>query len=117
MCAFYILELTSPQSDVDVDHNHYRQKEPAHAQGSRKKRKRQLHISYHNGDHYNSVRRIGDVSGQNAELAANKPADIYIDVCVTVILVLLFRNSLVVGKTWHFTILFCINLTIHCFRH
>ena len=34
---------------------------------------KELHISYHNGDHYNSVRRIGD-------LTSNEPANLRIDV-------------------------------------
>lgn len=34
---------------------------------------RELHISYHNGDHYNSVRKIGD-------LFSNEPANLKIDV-------------------------------------
>ena len=44
------------------------------------KRKKQLHISYHNGDHYNSVRRISDIKGPNCFHEANKPANIFIDV-------------------------------------
>ena len=44
------------------------------------KRKKQLHISYHNGDHYNSVRRISDIKGPNSYHEANKPANIFIDV-------------------------------------
>ncbi len=34
---------------------------------------KELHISYHNGDHYNSVRRLGD-------LESNEPANLKIDV-------------------------------------
>ena len=37
---------------------------------------RELHISYHNGDHYNSVRRIGDTNGRtpaNIRLEADSP--------------------------------------------
>lgn len=47
---------------------------------SNRKRKKQLHISYHNGDHYNSVRRISDLNGPNSYHEANKPANIFIDV-------------------------------------
>jgi len=35
-----------------------------------KKRRKQLHVSYHNGDHYNSVRRLGDTESQG------KPANV-----------------------------------------
>ena len=48
------------------------------------KRKKQLHISYHNGDHYNSVRRIGDINGANNTIESNKPADLFIDVRIVV---------------------------------
>ena len=58
---------------------HYQDREPAKSNKSLSKRMKQLHISYHNGDHYNSVRRIGDF-GISGGGAANKPANVYIDV-------------------------------------
>lgn len=57
---------------------HYQDREPAKSNKSLSKRMKQLHISYHNGDHYNSVRRIGDF-GITGGGAANKPANVYID--------------------------------------
>ena len=39
-----------------------------------RKRTKQLHISYHNGDHYNSVRMIGDLQ------SSGKAANVYIEV-------------------------------------
>ena len=42
--------------------------------GAAKKRSRQLHISYHNGDHYNSVRKLGDLESHG------KPANVYVEV-------------------------------------
>jgi len=38
-----------------------------------KKRGRQLHISYHNGDHYNSVRKIGDLTSNG------KAANVFVE--------------------------------------
>merc|ERR1719150_745737 len=67
---------TRPHLDRQAKHWQYR--EPAKHK-KETKTKRQLHISYHNGDHYNSVRRIGDVTGANFPTASNKSADVYID--------------------------------------
>ena len=68
---------------------HYQDREPAKSSKSLSKRMKQLHISYHNGDHYNSVRRIGDF-GITGGGAANKPANVYIDVSKFFILKLEF---------------------------
>ena len=63
------------------------------------KRKKQLHISYHNGDHYNSVRRISDIKGPNCYHEANKPANIFIDVrCKNKILPDFKRNQIDIYK-------------------
>ena len=55
-----------------------------------------MHISYHNGDHYNSVRRISDIKGPNCYHEANKPANIFIDVrCKNKILPDFKRNQMI----------------------
>ena len=46
-------------------------------QASEKKRTRQLHVSYHNGDHYNSVRKIGDLHSNG------KAANVCVEVSTT----------------------------------
>ena len=48
-------------------------------QSSEKKRTRQLHVSYHNGDHYNSVRKIGDLHSNG------KAANVYVEVSNSII--------------------------------
>ena len=72
---------------------HHQDREPAKSNKSLSKRMKQLHISYHNGDHYNSVRRIGDF-GISGGGAANKPANVYIDVSKFFILKLEFLQKL-----------------------
>lgn len=42
-------------------------------------RTKQLHISYHNGNHYNSVRKIEDLTSGNKSMVSNTSADIFID--------------------------------------
>ena len=74
------IDLGRTRPHLERQAKHWQYREPAKHKKETKQTKRQLHISYHNGDHYNSVRRIGDVTGANFSTAANKSADVYIDV-------------------------------------
>ena len=75
----YFLEKTRTYIPRTAKHCQYR--EPTQTNNiALTKRKKQLHISYHNGDHYNSVRRLSDLTSSSISLAANKPADVFIDV-------------------------------------
>ena len=62
--------------------------------GCENKNAKQLHISYHNGDHYSSVRKIGDISSQ--------PANIKLEVAPTCICIwYMYRGILSsIRKNW-----------------
>ncbi|XP_074655323.1 OTU domain-containing protein 3-like isoform X2 [Tubulanus polymorphus] len=49
---------------------------PPWIQGTTDAKGRELHISYHNGDHYSSVRRIGDNTETPAYIKLKNPVDI-----------------------------------------